>query len=124
MSDLQKFQKDIDGLMKSLFGSTKKTVYPTCPYLNSNEKIYILCNMVDKGTYFKIVAEVPGVPKDKITIVIKDNKLIIRGEKEKCSQLENEKCYFEERSYGNLERSIIPNELCKYIVKLCEELKQ
>jgi HSP20 family protein len=52
-----------------------------------------------------IDAEIPGVPKENLKIILQDNILTIEGEKKKVSE-ENDKNYYrEERSYGKFKRS-------------------
>jgi len=52
-----------------------------------------------------IIAEIPGVPKEKLKITLQDNILTIEGEKKKVSEEKEKNYYREERSFGNFKRS-------------------
>jgi HSP20 family protein len=52
----------------------------------------------------KVVAEIPGVSKEDIKIVIQDNILSIEGEKKKEDVKEDKNYYRAERSYGSFKR--------------------
>lgn len=52
----------------------------------------------------KVIAEIPGVNKDDIKIVIQDNILSIEGEKKKEDVKEDKNYYRAERSYGSFKR--------------------
>jgi HSP20 family protein len=50
-------------------------------------------------------AEVPGMKKDDIKIVIQDNVLTLKGERQKEKEEKEKKYHRVERSYGTFERS-------------------
>lgn len=52
----------------------------------------------------KVIAEIPGVSKEDIKIVIQDNILSIEGEKKKEDVKEDKNYYRAERSYGSFKR--------------------
>ncbi|MCH7759691.1 Hsp20/alpha crystallin family protein [Patescibacteria group bacterium] len=56
----------------------------------------------------KLIAEtsVPGIDPKKINIFIEDNVLIIQGESEKISELEDKNYYRKEVQYGSFHRSV------------------
>ncbi len=51
-----------------------------------------------------VVAEIPGVAKEDIKIVLQDNILSIEGEKKKEEVKNDENFYRSERSYGSFKR--------------------
>ena len=51
-----------------------------------------------------VVAEIPGVAKEDIKIVLQDNILSIEGEKKKEEVKNDESFYRSERSYGSFKR--------------------
>jgi HSP20 family protein len=53
----------------------------------------------------KVIAEIPGVKKEDIKIVIQDNIITIEGEKKKEEKIEEHNYYRTERSYGSFRRS-------------------
>jgi HSP20 family protein len=52
----------------------------------------------------KVVAEIPGVSKEDIKIVIQDNIISIEGEKKKEEVKEDKNYHRTERSYGSFKR--------------------
>jgi HSP20 family protein len=55
---------------------------------------------------YKVSTEVPGMKKEDINITLRDNKLIIEGEKKQESQKEEKDYVRSEFSYGSFYRSI------------------
>jgi HSP20 family protein len=59
----------------------------------------------DKNIYIK--AEIPGVKKEDLEVTIKDNVVIIKGEKKEEKEEKDRKKYVKECVYGSFERSFI-----------------
>ena len=74
-----------------LFGETA-----TAPRLNISET----------DQEFRIEAELPGVPEDKVELSLSDDILTIRGEKKTERTEEKESYHLMERAYGSFTRSI------------------
>ena len=53
---------------------------------------------------YTVTAELPGVQPDDVKIEVRDNALILKGEKKSESSEEKESYYLSERSYGSFER--------------------
>jgi HSP20 family protein len=66
-------------------------------------------NIYENHDDYVIVAKVPGVEKNDISVAIKDNSLKISGERKKENH-ENATNYFDERFSGKFERSFLLNE--------------
>lgn len=60
----------------------------------------------DKGKKFQVCAEVPGMDEKDINVTLKDNQLIIEGEKKNESEGEEEGFFHSELSYGHFYRAI------------------
>lgn len=62
---------------------------------------------VTDGAY-KATVELPGVPQDQVNIEVRDNMLIVEGEKKNESEEKDEKkgYYRMERSYGSFRRAL------------------
>ena len=54
---------------------------------------------------YEITAELAGLGKDDINLTIKDNELILKGEKKSEEKKEEENYFFNERRYGSFCRS-------------------
>lgn len=59
-------------------------------------------------TEYKATVELPGVPQDKVSIEVRDNMLIVEGEKKSETEDKDEKkgYYRMERSYGSFRRAL------------------
>ncbi|MBU1044029.1 MAG: Hsp20/alpha crystallin family protein [Candidatus Omnitrophica bacterium] len=59
-----------------------------------------------------VKADLPGLTKDEIEISVQDNNLIIKGEKKKENEVQEENYYKTERFYGSFYRTIqLPSEV-------------
>jgi len=61
-------------------------------------------DLIREGNSFKIVAELPGMEKDKIKIMVENDILTISGERQRPEVKENE-IIRAERFFGNFSRS-------------------
>jgi len=59
----------------------------------------------EKEKEFRIIAELPGLNKEEITINIKDNLLSISGEKKQEKKTEDENYHRTERIFGSFQRT-------------------
>jgi len=59
----------------------------------------------EKEKEFRIIAELPGLSKEEITINIKDNLLSISGEKKQEKKTEDENYHRTERIFGSFQRT-------------------
>jgi len=60
----------------------------------------------DKDKHYTVCAEVPGMKESDISVTLKDNNLILEGERKSESKKEEEGYYSSEFSYGSFYRSI------------------
>jgi HSP20 family protein len=63
-------------------------------------------DVVDDGEALRINAELPGMDREDVEIVVEDDVLVLRGEKHLASQTEEQGCYRLERAFGRFERVI------------------
>lgn len=61
---------------------------------------------VDDGEALCISAELPGMDREDVEIVVEGDVLVLRGEKHLESQTEEQGCYRLERAFGRFERVI------------------
>lgn len=67
-------------------------------------------DIVEKEKSYVVRAEVPGVSKEDIDIDLKDNNLVIKGEKKFEKKEENDNYVRVESSYGSFQRSFFIDE--------------
>lgn len=60
--------------------------------------------IVETDDRYTIAAELPGLGKDSVEIVVDEDVLTVRGEKKAEEQQEGKSYLFSERSYGTFER--------------------
>jgi HSP20 family protein len=59
-----------------------------------------------------VKAELPGIEKQDIEVNVTDHTLTIKGEKKKAEEIEEEKYYQSERSFGSFHRSLeLPSDI-------------
>lgn len=63
-------------------------------------------DLVEKPDVIQVKVELPGVKKDDVEITIKDDVLILKGEKREEKEEKGENRYYVERSYGSFARSL------------------
>ncbi len=62
-------------------------------------------DIFEKGDDLIIRAEIPGVDKDNVDISVRNNSLILRGERKREEEIKDDNSYRLERSYGKFVRS-------------------
>lgn len=62
-------------------------------------------DLSEADDHYEVMAEIPGMKKDEIKISVKDNVLILSGEKKQEEKSEKKNMYRVERMYGQFERS-------------------
>jgi HSP20 family protein len=55
---------------------------------------------------YEINLEVPGLTESDLSLEVKDDVLVIKGEKEECSEDKDKHYYRVERSYGSFQRTL------------------
>jgi HSP20 family protein len=94
------WHSDIDRWMDNFFGSDFR--------LNDNiSTIRPMVNVEETENEFIISAEIPGMEKKDITIVVNNGVLSISGEKKDESETKEKNYHRIERSYGKFERSFV-----------------
>jgi HSP20 family protein len=63
-------------------------------------------DVTDTGKSYRIVAEVPGIPKDKLDIRVKGTSVEIRGENESAKEEKGKEYVHRERSYAGFYRAL------------------
>ena len=63
-------------------------------------------DMVESDKDYKVIAEVPGIPKENLKVEINNRCLCIEGEKKQCIDEKKETYHFTERRYGHVKRKV------------------
>jgi HSP20 family protein len=63
-------------------------------------------DVVDDGDALRISAELPGMDRQDVEILVEDDALVLRGEKRLESKSEEQGCYRLERAFGSFQRMI------------------
>ncbi len=62
--------------------------------------------MVDDGQALRITAELPGLERKDVEILVEDEFVVLRGEKKLETKKEEKGCYHVERSFGTFQRVV------------------
>jgi HSP20 family protein len=63
-------------------------------------------DMVDDGEALRLTAELPGMERQDVEILVEEDALVLRGEKKLESKSEEQGCYRLERAFGSFQRVI------------------
>jgi HSP20 family protein len=63
-------------------------------------------DMVDDGDALRLTAELPGMERQDVEILVEEDALVLRGEKKLESRSEEQGCYRLERAFGSFQRVI------------------
>jgi HSP20 family molecular chaperone IbpA len=63
-------------------------------------------DLIDSGKEYRVVAEVPGIPKDKLDITVTDREIKIEGEAKTDLHEEKEGFVRQERGYSRISRRL------------------
>jgi len=82
------------GQLERWFGDFSPSVFQPC------------IDVVDDGDALRITAELPGMDRQDVEILVEDDALVLRGEKKLESKSEEKGCYRLERAFGSFQRVI------------------
>jgi len=63
-------------------------------------------DLIDSGKEYRVIAEVPGIPKDKLDITVTDREIKIEGEAQTDLHEEEEGFVRQERGYSRISRRL------------------
>jgi HSP20 family protein len=63
-------------------------------------------DVVDDGDALRITAELPGINRQDVEILLEDDALVLHGEKKLESKTEEKGCYRLERAFGGFQRVV------------------
>ncbi len=103
--EILRLQRELERLMQIVPQDVEKEVEKTLKFVMPLE-------VYETPKEFVIKAELPGVKKEDVELIIRDNYLIIKAEKKEEVEEDREHVHVRERVYGKFERVIpLPNDL-------------
>jgi len=63
-------------------------------------------DVVDEGPIIRVTAELPGIERGDVQVIVEENAIVLRGEKKQDTHKAENGCYRLERAYGRFERTI------------------
>ena len=63
-------------------------------------------DVVDDGEALRITAELPGMERKDLEVLVEDDTVVLRGEKKLETKTEEKGCYHVERAFGSFQRLI------------------
>ena len=100
-------QRDINYLFEGLWDD-----FPTVNWSSDQTSFMPRVDMKETEDEFEVHTELPGVSKDEIELSIRDNALLISGEKRVTRSEEKEGWHRTERSFGRFSRTLpFPSEV-------------
>ncbi len=100
------FIRTINDEISSLLNRHFDTYFPQNMYFENSEKLSMPIEVTDKGNYFEIKAELPGIKKEDLDIDIEKEYLNIKAKKIDETSEEEKNYKHSEFSYGEFSRYI------------------
>jgi HSP20 family protein len=94
----------VEKTMERAFGE----FFPFSPrrWRRSIREEFPLCDLIDKGDYLLLRAEVPGLKKEDIEISVNNTSINLKGEIKREKEAKGETYYRSERYFGSFSRII------------------
>jgi HSP20 family protein len=105
--DLRRFERQMTRMFDDFFGDLGRQGVTTTG--NSGGRTTTWSPRVEAyetDKEFVVNAELPGVPKEKVNIDIRDNNMIIGGEHAQSNEVNQGTVHYTERRYGSFTRAI------------------
>lgn len=99
-AELEAFRREVDRLFREFFGEERAPV---------TRGWSPMVDIYETPAEVIVQAELPGVKKEDLQIELSDDRLTLRGKKERPEEAENATYHLLERHYGEFERSFVLN---------------
>ena len=99
-AELEAFRREVDRLFREFFGEERATV---------TRGWSPAVDIYETPTEVVVQAELSGVRREDIQIELTDDRLTLKGKRERPEEAENATYHLLERSYGEFERSFALN---------------
>lgn len=110
MVEMDRMFRDFQRQMRESFSPVSDFIgtMPRPKWLEAPDVRRPYTDLVDTGNEYKVVTEVPGIPKDKLDITVTPDGISIKGEAKSDIQEDEKKVGFvrRERSYTKVQRNI------------------
>lgn len=97
-AEFEAFRREVDRLFREFFGEERA---PVTRGWSPAVDIY------ETPAEVIVQAELPGVKKEDLQIELSDDRLVLKGRKERPEEAENATYHLLERTYGEFERSFV-----------------
>ncbi|MGQ9461711.1 MAG: Hsp20/alpha crystallin family protein [Candidatus Fervidibacter sp.] len=99
-AELEAFRREVDRLFREFFGEERAPV---------TRGWSPMVDIYETPAEVILQAELPGVKKEDLQIELSDDRLTLKGKKERPEEAENATYHLLERHYGEFERSFVLN---------------
>lgn len=99
-AELEAFRREVDRLFREFFGEERAPV---------TRGWSPVVDIYETPAEVIVQAELPGVKKEDLQIELSDDRLTLKGKKERPEEAENATYHLLERTYGEFERSFVLN---------------
>jgi len=108
VGDMERAFDDFERRFDSTFGPFPRIWFaPRRRMLHEFSQVrYPYADMIDSGNEYRVLAEVPGIPKEKLNITVTDREIRIEGEAKTDIKEEREGFVRRERGYSRVSRSL------------------
>jgi HSP20 family protein len=98
---LRSLQDEVDKLFESAFsGVTGEGREPTSTVWTPR------MDLVEADGHYRLMADLPGISKNDVSVTVDENRLTIRGEREREAEADAESYVRSERAFGTFHRMI------------------
>lgn len=97
-------RREIDRLFEDFARNLDPHRLPTGTAENGRDWLHPTVDISESGSKYHVDVEIPGVEKDDVRVDVRDDQLIIRGEKKQENEEDSDGYHRVERSYGSFQR--------------------
>jgi HSP20 family protein len=101
---MRRFSEDMDRMFEGFFGHSPFSAEPFGSFLQSTRWPEI--EVHQEGNRWVVQADVPGLRREDVNVEVRDDQLMISGERRNQSERNEGRYYRSERSYGTFTRTI------------------
>ncbi len=108
-----------EALVPGAFSTLVDSLYnEAVRHSNAKTEYRPVADVIEKENTFEINAILPGLKKEDITLELKDNKLVLKGERKQVAENEKAHYHVKESFYGSFQRSFrLPENINKDSIK-------
>jgi HSP20 family protein len=104
--DLGRTEREMERMFEDFFGRRMSPLWPS-RWLGAGTQVSMpAVDVYQEQDDIVVKAELPGMDKDNIDVIVSDHLLTIKGEKKKEEEVKEENYYRSERSQGSFVRTV------------------